>query len=124
MVDVSGKPVTRGRRSARSRIRMKRETMERIRQGKVSKGDVLVVAQVAGIMAAKKTADLIPMCHPRSPEKRRYSLLRGRGRSAGGGGGGEDRATSHGVEMEALTAVGFPPSPFTTCARRSTGRWW
>ncbi|MCK9906609.1 cyclic pyranopterin monophosphate synthase MoaC, partial [Frankia sp. Cpl3] len=49
---------------ARSQVKMKRETLERIRLGTVGKGDVLAVAQVAGIMAAKKTWEIIPMCHP------------------------------------------------------------
>ncbi|OYD06842.1 cyclic pyranopterin monophosphate synthase MoaC [Paludifilum halophilum] len=64
MVDVSEKAVTRRTAAARSRLRMKSSTMEQIRSGRVGKGDVLSVAQVAGIMAAKKTSDLIPMCHP------------------------------------------------------------
>ncbi|BCU80502.1 cyclic pyranopterin monophosphate synthase MoaC [Polycladomyces abyssicola] len=64
MVDVSGKPVTRRVAVARARVCMKPETLSRIRQGNMEKGDVLAVAQVAGIMAAKKTSELIPMCHP------------------------------------------------------------
>jgi cyclic pyranopterin phosphate synthase len=64
MVDVSGKPVTRRVAVARARVCMKPETLSRIRQGSMEKGDVLAVAQVAGIMAAKKTSELIPMCHP------------------------------------------------------------
>lgn len=63
MVDVSGKPVTRRVAVARARVRMKPETLTRIYQGNLEKGDVLAVAQVAGIMAAKKTSELIPMCH-------------------------------------------------------------
>lgn len=64
MVDVSHKHTTKRIAVAKSRITMKQETMERIKEGKVSKGDVLAVAQVAGIMAAKKTSEWIPMCHP------------------------------------------------------------
>ncbi|MDN4594582.1 cyclic pyranopterin monophosphate synthase MoaC [Polycladomyces subterraneus] len=64
MVDVSGKPVTRRVAVARARVCMKPETLSRIRLGNMEKGDVLAVAQVAGIMAAKKTSELIPMCHP------------------------------------------------------------
>ncbi|WP_035299830.1 cyclic pyranopterin monophosphate synthase MoaC [Brevibacillus thermoruber] len=64
MVDVSDKEETRREAVAKSRITMKPETLERIREGRVSKGDVLAVAQVAGVMAAKKTWELIPMCHP------------------------------------------------------------
>lgn len=64
MVDISEKDVTRRVAVAHSQVKMNPETLIRIREGSVSKGDVLAVAQVAGIMAAKKTAELIPMCHP------------------------------------------------------------
>ncbi|MCF6094142.1 cyclic pyranopterin monophosphate synthase MoaC [Microaerobacter geothermalis] len=64
MVDVSEKQETHRVAVAHSCVVMKPETMRRIREGKVGKGDVLAVAQVAGVMAAKKTWDLIPMCHP------------------------------------------------------------
>jgi cyclic pyranopterin phosphate synthase len=64
MVDVTGKPATERLARARGVIRMQRETLEAIRDNTVKKGDVLAVARVAGIMAAKRTADLIPLCHP------------------------------------------------------------
>ncbi|MBU5673352.1 cyclic pyranopterin monophosphate synthase MoaC [Paenibacillus brevis] len=64
MVDVSDKSETKRMAVVKSEIRMKPETLRRIQEGSIGKGDVLAVAQVAGIMAAKKTADLIPMCHP------------------------------------------------------------
>lgn len=64
MVDVSEKDVTKRVAIAHSQVKMKPETMQRIREGQIGKGDVLAVAQVAGIMAAKKTAEIIPMCHP------------------------------------------------------------
>ena len=64
MVDISDKPVTARMAKARGVIRMKRETLDAIREGTTRKGDVAAVARVAGIMAAKKTADLIPLCHP------------------------------------------------------------
>jgi cyclic pyranopterin monophosphate synthase len=64
MVDVTEKEVTNRTATAHARIVMQNETMELIRAGKMKKGDVLAVAQVAGIMAAKKTSDIIPMCHP------------------------------------------------------------
>ncbi|NTU41774.1 MAG: cyclic pyranopterin monophosphate synthase MoaC [Nitrospirales bacterium] len=64
MVDVSEKPVTHREAVAAGSISMKPETLRLIKEGSVSKGDVLGVARVAGIMAAKKTPDLIPMCHP------------------------------------------------------------
>lgn len=63
MVDVGDKDNTKRTAIATGRIRMKKETVDKIRQGLIKKGDVLSVAQVAGIMGAKKTSDLIPMCH-------------------------------------------------------------
>jgi cyclic pyranopterin phosphate synthase len=64
MVDVSAKDVTSRIAVARGSIRMRPETLELILEGKVEKGDVFSVARIAGIMAAKKTPELIPMCHP------------------------------------------------------------
>ncbi len=64
MVDVSEKKETARVAVASGSISMKRETLERIKEGSIAKGDVLSVAQVAGIMGAKKTPDIIPMCHP------------------------------------------------------------
>lgn len=64
MVDVSDKPVTARVAVAQGEIVMSPETLARIREGKVAKGDVLAVAQIAGIQAAKRTSDWIPMCHP------------------------------------------------------------
>src|SRR5450432_3571321 len=63
MVDVSGKPVTARYARATGSIRMKAETLEAIRRNSIAKGDVLSVARVAGIMAAKRTGELIPLCH-------------------------------------------------------------
>jgi len=64
MVNVAGKPITHRRAEARAVIHMSRETLAMIVEGQAPKGDVLAVARVAGIMAAKKTSDLIPLCHP------------------------------------------------------------
>ncbi|WP_409069944.1 cyclic pyranopterin monophosphate synthase MoaC [Clostridium sp. FAM 1755] len=64
MVDVGSKEETEREAIAYGYINMKRETLNRIKEGSISKGDVLSVAQVAGIMAAKNTANIIPMCHP------------------------------------------------------------
>ena len=63
MVDVTEKPPTVRTAQAEGRVRMSAETAGRIRSGGIAKGDVLAVAQVAGIMAAKRTDELIPMCH-------------------------------------------------------------
>ena len=105
MVDVGGKPDTERVAVARGEVTMRPETLRLIAEGGVPKGDVLAVAQVAGIMAAKRTPDLIPLCHPLlltkvdvefyiNEEVSRIEITataRCRGKT--------------GVEMEALTAV-------------------
>ncbi len=63
MVDVTEKAVTMRTAEAEGFIEMRKETLDAVRTGQVKKGDVLAVAQVAGIMAAKRTSDIIPMCH-------------------------------------------------------------
>jgi indole-3-glycerol phosphate synthase len=106
MVDISAKGETDRVAVAAARVVMLGETLERIRAGDVAKGDVLAVARLAGIMAAKRTAELIPLCHPLAltsvevelacaPERSAVEIIatcRLRGRT--------------GVEMEALTAAG------------------
>ncbi|MFC1921303.1 cyclic pyranopterin monophosphate synthase MoaC [Chloroflexota bacterium] len=64
MVDVGDKNITRREAVVSGRVIMKPDTMKQIKTAKLKKGDVLAVARVAGIMAAKKTPDLIPLCHP------------------------------------------------------------
>ena len=64
MVDVGGKAETERVATAQAKVYLRPETLEKIQRGKIAKGDVLAVAQVAGVMGAKKTPDLIPMCHP------------------------------------------------------------
>ena len=64
MVDVSAKPVQQRSATARGEIRMAKETLRLIRRDKIAKGNVLATARIAGIQAAKRTGDLIPMCHP------------------------------------------------------------
>lgn len=64
MVDVGSKDKTERVAVATGRVRMSTEALDRIRRGKVEKGDVLAAARLAGVMAAKKTPDLIPLCHP------------------------------------------------------------
>ncbi len=64
MVDVTGKPDTQREAVARCLVRMKASTLERLRKGDMPKGGVLAVAQLAGIMAAKQTPHIIPLCHP------------------------------------------------------------
>jgi cyclic pyranopterin phosphate synthase len=105
MVDVSAKPVTDRMAVARGQVVMGAETLALIAEGRASKGDVLGIARLAGIMAAKKTADLIPLCHPLPITKVALSLtpdpaLPGVVVEATVKTGGQT-----GVEMEALTAV-------------------
>lgn len=103
MVDVSGKARTDREAIATGRIAMARETTAAIRAGDINKGDVLGVARVAGIMAAKRTAELIPLCHPLPIAGVTLDLaLDDDGVTATA-----TVRTTHetGVEMEALTAV-------------------
>ena len=105
MVDVGGKEVTERTATAEGRIAMAPATLARIAEHGFAKGDVLAVAQLAGIMGAKRTAELIPLCHPLplssvkvelSPEPEANSVaIRATCKVAG----------RTGVEMEALTAV-------------------
>jgi cyclic pyranopterin monophosphate synthase len=64
MVDVGGKDVTDRRAVARASVRMSAETLDAVRRGDAPKGDVIGTARIAGIQAAKRTADLVPLCHP------------------------------------------------------------
>ena len=64
MIDVGDKPITRRRALARAEVHMTDEALAKIEDGKVAKGDVLATARVAGIAAAKRTPDLLPLCHP------------------------------------------------------------
>jgi cyclic pyranopterin phosphate synthase len=104
MVDVGAKPVTERVAVASATVRMQPATLRRIERGGIAKGEVLAVARVAGIMAAKRTAELIPLCHPLPIEVAGIDFLPGRG--------GRLRITATvkvsgktGVEMEALAAV-------------------
>lgn len=103
MVDVSAKPRTPRVATAEGRISMSAEALAAIRAGTVKKGDVIAVARIAGIMAAKRTADLIPLCHPMPIDGVTVDIAiieDGISVTATVG-------TTHstGVEMEALTAV-------------------
>ena len=105
MVDVGSKPDTRREAVARGRVVMRRETLELIRANAFEKGDVLGVARIAGIMGAKNTSSLIPLCHPLPLNKVAVEFDLDGDDSAV-----EITATARttgktGVEMEALTAV-------------------
>lgn len=105
MVDVGHKPDTERSAIAAGEVRMKPETLALIRAGQIKKGDVLTVAQLAGVMAAKRTAELIPLCHPlplthidvvcELKDDLPGVSIRATARTTG----------KTGVEMEALTAV-------------------
>ncbi len=105
MVDVGNKPDTERLAVARGHVAMQAETLRLIREGALQKGDVLTVARVAGIMAAKRTAEIIPLCHPLPlthvdvqlslDDHPPRVLIEARVRTVG----------KTGVEMEALTAV-------------------
>jgi len=105
MVDVSEKDVTHRIAVAEGRVVMKRETLELIRAGDAKKGDVLGVARVAGIMAAKKTHELIPLCHPLLLSKIAVDLVLDDELPGVRVSATAKLAGQTGVEMEALTAV-------------------
>ncbi len=107
MVDVSPKAVTERVAVATGRVYMKPETLRRIQERKIAKGDVLAVAQVAGVMGAKRTPDLIPMCHPLliSSVDIAFSEHPGKGESAVDITATVKTTGQTGVEMEAVTAV-------------------
>ncbi|MEJ1159358.1 cyclic pyranopterin monophosphate synthase MoaC [Prosthecomicrobium sp. N25] len=105
MVDVGDKAVTRRVAVAEGRVRMKPETLAMIRAGQAKKGDVVATARIAGIMAAKRTHELIPLCHPLLLTKAAVEIEPDEALP-----GLVVRATVHvggqtGVEMEALTAA-------------------
>ena len=105
MVDVGGKDVTHRVAIARGRITMQPETLQVIVEGTAKKGDVLGVAQVAAIMAAKKTSDLVPMCHPLSLTAVNVTLTPDEARSSVEIEVRVETRGQTGVEMEALTAA-------------------
>lgn len=103
MIDVSDKDITQRTAQAQAEVYAKKQTIEAIAKGKVPKGDVLTSAKLAGIMAAKKTPDLIPLCHPLEITEVRIDFKLSRDSIII-----KSEATCFGrtgVEMEALTAV-------------------
>ena len=105
MVDVSGKPETARRATARGTITMSPATLEAIRRNQIQKGDVLGVARIAGVMAAKRTPELIPLCHPLPIHDVQLEIQID---DALPGLRAEATVATHGktgVEMEAITAV-------------------
>ncbi|HEY1235209.1 MAG TPA: cyclic pyranopterin monophosphate synthase MoaC [Candidatus Binatia bacterium] len=105
MVDVSGKDVTSRIAIARGTIHMRADTLDLILEDKIEKGDVFSVARVAGIMAAKKTAELIPMCHPLNLTAVELELAAAREPARVDIEATVRVSGKTGVEMEAMTAV-------------------
>ncbi len=105
MVDVSDKSDTERTATARGSIEMQPETMTLIQSGGVRKGDVLSIAQLAGIMGAKRTPDLIPLCHPLNLSSVKVNLTCDTDRNAVDITATCKLTGQTGVEMEALTAV-------------------
>ncbi|WP_417793133.1 cyclic pyranopterin monophosphate synthase MoaC [Terasakiella pusilla] len=105
MVDVSDKDITERTATAKASVIMQEETLNRIMAGTLKKGDVLSVAQLSGIMGAKKTADLIPLCHPLALTSVKVELSCDPDRNAVDVVGTCKLKGRTGVEMEALTAV-------------------
>ena len=105
MVDVSAKEQTARSATARGLVRMSVETFAAIRDGQIKKGDPLSVAQLAGIMGAKRTPDLIPLCHPLSLSSVKVFLSLDEGECAVAIEATVKLTGQTGVEMEALTAV-------------------
>ena len=105
MVDVTEKNVTQRQAIARGKIFVNKETYDRILQGNMAKGDVLAVARVAGIMATKKTSELIPMCHPLMLTKSQIDFEFNEEEKSITAISLVKLAGQTGVEMEALTGV-------------------
>ena len=105
MVDLSGKPDSAREATAKGSVYMSAETLSLIVSGKGAKGDVLTTAQIAGIMAAKRTHELIPLCHPLPLTGIEVSLDPDQGRGAIEITARVRTTAKTGVEMEALTAV-------------------
>lgn len=105
MVDVSDKAVTARTATAQARVVMAPETLAMIQTGSAKKGDVLGVARLAGIMAAKRTADLIPLCHPLPVTSVKVDLEADPAASAVQISATVKTTGQTGVEMEALTAA-------------------
>jgi cyclic pyranopterin phosphate synthase len=103
LMDVGSKPVTRRRAVARAHVAMPEHVRERIADGTLPKGDVLAAARIAGIMAAKHTPDIVPLCHPLP-----LSMVEVTPELSDGGVGilaAAETTAQTGVEMEALTAA-------------------
>lgn len=105
MVDVGAKPVTAREATARGRVRMAPQTLARALAGDTRKGDIRAVAEIAGVMAGKRTSDLIPLCHPLSLSSLKVEVTPDEANAAFVVTACAKTTAQTGVEMEALTAV-------------------
>jgi len=105
MVDVAGKPATARTAVAEGRVRMSRQAFEKVKEKAITKGDVLGVAEIAGTMAAKRTGDLIPLCHPLPLDLARVEAALDPALPGVRLVATAAAVARTGVEMEALTAV-------------------
>ena len=105
MVDVGGKDVTARRATARARVRMARGTFERLAAGDAKKGDVLAAARIAGIQAAKRTSELIPLCHMIALTKVEVAIALDEKEGLARIDATAEARDRTGVEMEALVAA-------------------
>lgn len=105
MVDVGGKDQTRRVATADGRIYMAPETLAALEAGNVKKGDVLATARIAGLMAAKRTSELVPLCHPIALTRVEVTLSPDRNNACVACTARTETVERTGVEMEALTAV-------------------
>ena len=105
MVDVGEKPITDREATAKGHVSVLPETLRLIKEGLMKKGDVLTIAQLAGIMGAKQTSNLIPLCHPLPLNQIRVELQLDEAQNRIEISGTVSTSAKTGVEMEALTAV-------------------
>ena len=105
MVDVGSKPTTDREATARGYVSIQPETLRLIKQGLMKKGDVLTVAQLAGIMGAKRTSELVPLCHPLPLNQVKVELELDETQGRVNITAAASTSAKTGVEMEALTAV-------------------
>jgi cyclic pyranopterin phosphate synthase len=104
MVDITAKPEIHREATAKGQIKLKPETIKRIKQGKIEKGDPFTIAKTAGILAAKNTSSLIPLCHPLPLTSVNVDLRMSSDRTVEAEATVKTKAQT-GVEMEALAAV-------------------
>ena len=123
MVDVGDKDVTRREAVARGHVSVQPETLRLIKEGLMKEGDVLTIAQLAGIMGAKKTSELIPLCHPLPLDRVDVDLVLDEAESRINITGTAKTTARTGVEMEALTAVSVAEIGRRRVGKECRSRW-